>query len=250
MRIIALADIHGNSLALEAVLEDMIQYPADLVVNLGDCLSGPLLPAQTADCLLAQPHWLTVRGNHDRYLLDVPRDQMGPSDGFTADRLTDAHRAWLAGLAMRLDPLPGITALHGTAHRDDDYLLEQVQDGHLRLADEQTITARLAGVEGPGLLLCAHSHIPRLVQVQTLLIVNPGSVGLPAYSDDAPAHVAQTGSPHARYAILEQRQPGEGWEVTFRCVRYDWQAAAQQAEQAGRPDWAHALATGFAQPPR
>ncbi|CAH2407389.1 hypothetical protein MES5069_60041 [Mesorhizobium escarrei] len=66
MRIAVLADIHGNVLALDAVLDDLRQRGgADLVVNLGDCVSGPLWPRETMERLeaLALP---TVRGNHDR----------------------------------------------------------------------------------------------------------------------------------------------------------------------------------------
>ncbi|KFC67647.1 putative phosphoesterase [Bosea sp. LC85] len=44
MRIAALADIHGNLGALEALVEDLERTRPDIVVNLGDCLSGPLQP--------------------------------------------------------------------------------------------------------------------------------------------------------------------------------------------------------------
>ena len=37
MRIAILADIHGNLLALEAVLADLRKRYADHVINLGDC---------------------------------------------------------------------------------------------------------------------------------------------------------------------------------------------------------------------
>lgn len=53
MKIAALSAIHGNLAALEAVLEDVAARRADLAVNLGDILSGPLQPAETADLLAA-----------------------------------------------------------------------------------------------------------------------------------------------------------------------------------------------------
>ena len=77
------------------------------------------------------------------------------------------------------------------------------------------------------------------------MIVNPGSVGLPAFSDDTPfLHVIETGTPHARYAIVERR--GARWHVHFRVLEYDWDAAASDAYRDGRSDWAQALATGRA----
>jgi predicted phosphodiesterase len=42
MRFAAIADVHGNHLALEAVLADIRPRASSEIVNLGDCLSGPL----------------------------------------------------------------------------------------------------------------------------------------------------------------------------------------------------------------
>jgi predicted phosphodiesterase len=44
MRVAVVADIHGNFGALEAVVADIRLQSPDLVLNLGDCLSGPLQP--------------------------------------------------------------------------------------------------------------------------------------------------------------------------------------------------------------
>ena len=75
------------------------------------------------------------------------------------------------------------------------------------------------------------------------MIVNPGSVGVAAYSDDSPVpHVMQTYSPDASYAILEKTPAG--WDVTFRKVPYDAREAARTAAERGRSDWAYQIATG------
>src|SRR5512132_2378158 len=99
VRIAALADIHGNLRALEAVIEDLQRGPApDLTINLGDHLSGPLQPASTADLLISQHGWLHLRGNHDRQLCDRPAAEMGPSDRFAEAQLGRVHKQWLAAL--------------------------------------------------------------------------------------------------------------------------------------------------------
>lgn len=96
MRIAVLADIHGNVLALDAVLRDLEQRGgADLTVNLGDSVSGPLWPRETFARLeaLALP---TVRGNHDRRVAVDPADGgIWASDAYAQERLTDAQRAAL-----------------------------------------------------------------------------------------------------------------------------------------------------------
>ncbi len=83
-----------------------------------------------------------------------------------------------------------------------------------------------------------------------VLIVNPGSVGCPAYDDPSdPAHISEAGSPHARYALLDfpahGSDVGAQASVTFVAVPYACQEAARRAELNDRPDWAHALRTGF-----
>ena len=76
------------------------------------------------------------------------------------------------------------------------------------------------------------------------LIVNPGSTGLQAYEDSHPfLHRMETGSPHARYAMLERT--ARGWSARLLAVAYDWHAAAAMARQNGREDWGIALETGF-----
>jgi hypothetical protein len=76
------------------------------------------------------------------------------------------------------------------------------------------------------------------------LIVNPGSVGLPAYDDEIPhRHVIENGAPDARYAIVERMHGA--WQAALLAVPYDHESMAQLAEQRGQPDWAHALRTGY-----
>ena len=75
--------------------------------------------------------------------------------------------------------------------------------------------------------------------------MNPGSVGLPAYVHDGDhAHVSETGSPLARYAIVELAD--EGPRIVSVALHYDVAAAAARAESNDRPDWVHALRTGYA----
>ena len=97
MRIAILADIHGNVLALEAVLADLKHRSVDQFVNLGDCVSGPLWPRETAE-LLRQLNWPTVRGNHDRWVTDWPREKHYPSDAFAFEALDSPQLAWLRAL--------------------------------------------------------------------------------------------------------------------------------------------------------
>ena len=244
MRIAVLADIHGNLRALEAVLADLPRRGAGLVVNLGDCLSGPLQPAAVADRLMALG-LPTVRGNHDRQLLDRPVAAMGFADAFTATRLSAAHRAWLAALPPVLRLAEDVLACHGTPADDLAYALEMVVAPQvMRPATAAEAAARIGPTPEAGLVLCGHSHLARMVRLADgRLVVNPGSIGQPGYADTHPhPHVVAAGTPHARYAMVERGQAG--WAVEFLAIPYDWDAAAADALAAGRADWAQVLATG------
>lgn len=243
MKIAAISDIHGNLFALDAVLADVDRRGVDLIVNLGDILSGPLLPPETADRLMAL-NLPTIRGNHERQVLSMDPERMGASDRYAFDTIKDAHRHWIASLPPVLRVAPDVFMCHATPDNDVDCYLEDLVDGELRAAPLHRIEERTGNCDA-SLILCGHSHIPRPARLSSgQVIVNPGSVGIQAYEGHDPGpHVVEVGSPHARYAIAE-RLPG-GWTIQFVAVPYDWDAASKLAQQRGRHDWVRALSTGF-----
>src|ERR1700735_2440249 len=96
MKIAAISDIHGNLHALDAVLADIERRGVDLIVNLGDILSGPLLPRETADRLMAL-ELPTISGNHERQVLTMDPGDMGASDRHAFETITDPQRDWILG---------------------------------------------------------------------------------------------------------------------------------------------------------
>jgi predicted phosphodiesterase len=242
MRLGVISDIHGNLPALDAVLADIARRGVDATVNVGDSVSGPLLPAETADRLipLALP---TIRGNHERQLLEFARDAMGPTDRHAADVLRPAHWAWIRATPATLWLGDDVFVCHGVPANDMDYFLHVVDERGVHPADDALVATR-AGDCRASLILCGHSHLPRVVRLPDgRTVVNPGSVGLQAFDWDRPLpHVVSNGSPHARYAVVE-RVPN-GWSVEQYEVEYDWEPMARLAESNGRPEWAAALRTG------
>ncbi|ASW00933.1 metallophosphoesterase family protein [Paraburkholderia aromaticivorans] len=243
MKIAALSDIHGNLAALNAVLDDAHRQGADVIVNLGDILSGALYPSQTADRLI--PLGLpTISGNHERQLLTGELSRMGLSDRFANQCLRDDQLAWIRALPSTLRLAGDVLLVHGTPQDDLSYFLETVTASGCRVATHDEVKSR-AGEADATLILCGHTHLQRSIKLDDgRLIVNPGSVGLQAYADDLPfPHRMEMGSPHARYASVTRT--ASGWDVEFRAVEYDWNAAATIAALNGRPDWETALRTGY-----
>ncbi len=243
MKLAAISDIHGNLGALEAVLKDIRSRGADIIVNLGDILSGPLHPPETADLLMSLD-LPTIRGNHERQLLTQDPAEMGKSDLHAHQTLRPEHLKWIAGLPATLRLSDEVFLCHGTPTSDLVYFLETVEPVRTRPATRDEVTQRAGDVKAE-IILCGHSHTPRLSRLADgRLIVNAGSVGLQAYDWDQPhEHKMQNGTPHARYVIVEKTS--SGWQVEVIAVAYDWERAARLAEANGRPEWAIGLRTGY-----
>ncbi|WP_232494366.1 metallophosphoesterase family protein [Novosphingobium kaempferiae] len=244
MAIAVISDIHGNLGALDAVLADARERGVERVVNLGDILSGPLDSTGTAERLMALD-LETIRGNHERQLLEQPRAAMNLSDAATDAVLEPRHRDWLSAMPVDMWLESDLYACHGSPRDDLEFLLETVEPGGCRAATPAEVAERVAGIDA-ALILCGHSHKQRAVRLEDgRLVVNPGSVGLPAFADDHPhPYAIESGTPHARYALVE-RGP-DGWIPHLLTVAYDWDAASALAAANGRDDWARALATGYA----
>jgi diadenosine tetraphosphatase ApaH/serine/threonine PP2A family protein phosphatase len=244
MRFAAIADVHGNYLALEAVVADIRAQGIDAIVNLGDMASGPLDARRTMDTLMALDA-VHVLGNHDRYLIDRPPEKMGSWDRPAHAQLDAKHLDWLRAVPPTRLFRDQVFLCHATPDSDEVYWLETVlPDGTVRMASLEAIEQAAVGI-AQRLMLCGHTHIARAVRLADgRLVVNPGSVGSPGYRDVHPyPHVMEAGTPEARYAILELE--GDVWHATFRQVPYDHDAMAALARRNGQPELAQALATGW-----
>ena len=102
MRLAVISDIHANLAALEAVLDDIETKSPDAIINLGDCVSGPLWPRETMELLEARgiP---SVRGNHDRWLSDRPVERLAASDRFALGSLGEDWAKKLYELPATMD---------------------------------------------------------------------------------------------------------------------------------------------------
>jgi diadenosine tetraphosphatase ApaH/serine/threonine PP2A family protein phosphatase len=244
MRFAAIADVHGNYLALEAVLADIRAQGISEIVNLGDMASGPLDARRTMDALMALDA-VHVLGNHDRWLIDRPPEKMGSWDRPAYAQLDAGHLDWLRTVPPTQIFQDQVFLCHATPADDNVYWLETVTpDGAVRMSPLQAIEKEAEGIS-QSLILCGHTHIARAVRLSDgRLVVNPGSVGSPGFSYNVPfPHMIEAGTPDARYAVFEL--VSGSWRVTFRHVHYDNQAKAELARRNGDAEFASVLATGW-----
>ncbi|CAM4173274.1 phosphodiesterase [Bacillus wiedmannii] len=240
MKIAIISDVHGNSHALKSVLEDIERRKVEMIINLGDSVYGPLDPLGTIEILMNN-EMIHIKGNCDRMLWE-PIQEQSATLTFVRNQLTENHIDWLKQHPFQFI-VDDILFCHGKLTSDEVYLLEEMDENGAVLKSEKNIMDQLKNIEQK-IIVCGHTHIPRVVYLANgKIIINPGSIGLPAYKDELPiVHKMESGTPHAKYVVIE-KVLGE-WVIEQISVPYNWEEAAELAVQQERHDWAQALKTG------
>lgn len=244
MKFAVLSDIHSNIFALEAVLDDVKKHAVDLTVNLGDILYGPIAPKATYQ-LLMKHDIVTISGNQDRQIVEAQADEIAtnPTLKYIIDDLGSGPIDWMKSLPFDMQLTDEVYLCHGTPNNDLIYLLENVESGYAKLRSDNEIIELLNGQQSK-LICCGHTHTPRSVSLSTeQIILNPGSVGLQAYSDDQPfVHSMENFHNMASYSVVQKVK--EHWYIQHIKVPYDVKQAVVECEKRGRADWSHFLSTG------
>jgi putative phosphoesterase len=225
-----LADIHGNSIALQAVFDDLdAQGGADHLIVLGDlAVFGPD-PVGVLTLLRKRSSIFYVCGNTDRYLIErrYPTGsgkqsweaQVLASFPWSADQLGQEDLQFLAFLPrrqlLRFSKEHLVMAVHGSPRSDEESIRPDTPDEEL----ERMIVDSLSY----NLLLCAHTHIPLHRVVAGCHVVNVGSVGLPF-----------DGDPTASYALVHLQAEGD-YHIEFRRMVYDVEAVVSQLVTVAHP---------------
>lgn len=181
MRVGLISDVHGNLVALDAVLAELESQGVDLTVCLGDVGTLGARPARVID-RLREADCVCVMGNHDAYLLDesslsanstIPgwmREQIH----WCADRLSaealDFLRSFESEVEVSLGSSHNLLCVHGSPRSYEEMILSTTPPGELEVM--------LEGLR-PGILATGHSHLQMVRRHKGILIVNPGSVGEP-----------------------------------------------------------------------
>jgi putative phosphoesterase len=213
MRILLVADIHGNWPALQAVTE-----PRDVCLCLGDLVDYALDPKPCINWVQRQAHH-TVRGNHDhgmaqnvtlsgkngfKYLSGVTRALVRPT-------LSDEELHFLGRL-----PLSRMLTIDNTrfllVHATPRDPLDEYAG-----PDPEFWRRRLVNVEAD-VVCVGHTHQPYVLEVGDKLVINPGSIGQP-----------RDGDPRASYALIED------YKVELKRVEYPVEETVQSVLDSALP---------------
>jgi predicted phosphodiesterase len=238
-----ISDIHGNSLAFEAVLKDISSRGIQKIINLGDYFFGALEPEKVAGLMRENP-MLCISGNTDREILE------SIDSGFTKEGMDRVKADLSEWSILWLRTLPKTSTLddlffvcHGTPQSDDEYLLEKVTANGVFVYNDEELISKTAGIK-ERIILCGHSHVNRVIYLSNdKIILNPGSVGLPAYLGNGEHRFAmESMTPHAKYAIVHAE--GDAISIEQVLCTYDWHKASEAARKNDNEKWAQFLLHG------
>jgi predicted phosphodiesterase len=235
-RLAVLSDIHGNLMALEAILADVEARGApDVIWVLGDLVAFFTWAIETLALLRALPNVAFLQGNTDRYLVTGRRPvlpvqsvedwtamptrltERDANFGWTVERLSFADYEFLRDLPTQLEmDIPGygrVAAVHANAQDDETALLPDAPD--------ERVHPFFSGLDAR-LVLYGHTHRPVDRVVAGIRVINDGSVGMPLDGDPRPA-----------YALLDFE--GDRCDVTIHRMPYDRQAVIAELERVEHP---------------
>ena len=217
MRIVIFSDVHGNVVALEAVLAEIRRQAApDVLFVAGDLvLLGPR-PAEALALLRSIEGARFVKGNTDQYLIDDSDDEQEVY--FARTRLGESEIAFVRDLPFeqRLEVAPGHELL--VVHANPRDLEEPIKPDN----PDEMIRPILRGVTAE-IVAFGHYHVPFVRKLDQWTLVDVASVGMP-----------RDGDQRAVYAVLTW--DAGAWRVEHHRVPFDIQAVARDYAAVGYPE--------------
>jgi putative phosphoesterase len=202
MRLALISDIHGNAVALRAVLADIERVGVDEVICLGDVATLGATPAAAVD-IVRDLGCRCIMGNHDEFLIDAAlihtyteSPEVVAGVDWAREQLDSHHLDFLGTfeptIELELEMDIKAVLFHGSPHSHMD---------DIRATTSAEDIDHLLGDYDADLMAGGHTHVQMLRQHRGTLVINPGSVGMP-FKDFVP----ETGPVlmlHAEYGIVD-----------------------------------------------
>lgn len=219
MRIAIFSDVHGNSFALEAVLNDILQTQPDIIANLGDSVWGASNP-HGAWQLLQQIQTIKVRGNTDEMVsskYETLDEQAKHYASWIREQLPHDAPSVLASLPVTQELADGdVVIAHGALHDPWSALLFDLPSSEPR--KETELLEQAQKFPRAKVFVVGHTHRELIRTTGGITFINNGPVSRPF--DQHPA---------ARWLLLEKQN--NTWNASFKRVAYDIESAITWAKK-------------------
>ena len=231
MRIGLLADIHGNLIALESVLNELKQEQVDRLICLGDVVALGPQPHEVLERLRELKCPVVIGNTDDWYLQPLPEgdDELREIVGWGLGQLTDADLAYLRSfqpvIKMKLETGQTLFCSHGSPRSYHDVVASTTPVAEIR--------RMFVGVQA-GIMVGGHTHVQMLRRYEQALLINPGSVGLPGVGPETEDLPRNQDVHWAEYAIMTLRN--DHVSVDLRRTPLDIPALLQVGYASGMPD--------------
>ncbi len=235
MRYLILSDLHANTEALEAVL-DQAAGRYDQAICCGDLVGygadpNPIVEWVRAHCST------TVRGNHDKACTGMDDlEWFNPvaktAALWTQQNLTPENAEWTRNLPKGPLTVGGFQVVHGSPFDEDEYVLAAEEAGQAFGYLESRL-AFFGHTHVQGGFIWNHSRVETILRTsprtdrqimeidpECAYLVNPGSVGQP-----------RDGDPRAAYCLYDS----DASMVTYFRAPYNIESAQEKIRDAGLP---------------
>ncbi|MGZ3603134.1 MAG: metallophosphoesterase family protein, partial [Ktedonobacterales bacterium] len=233
MRIAFLADIHGNLVALETVLQEVAKEPIDQMICLGDVAALGPQPREVVE-RLRELQCPVILGNTDAWLLATQGEKTSDSavlraiTSWCAEQLTANDREYVRSfspvLELPLDEGRSVLCYHGSPRSFDDVIAAITPDA--------VVKEMLAGFAA-SVMIGGHTHIQMLRRYEDGMLVNVGSIGLPGVNAGSPELPNNRHVHWAEYGVLSI-ESGR-LSIDLRRTPLDMTAVLNAAERSGMP---------------
>lgn len=235
MKIAVMSDIHGNKLALDAVLEDIFTNKCNEIWCLGDIAMAGYDPNYTIEKIKflmsdeSPVKTMCICGNTDQMVVNYSEDlfermlKVAPPMAYALQDNIKVLEPENIEFLKTLPPNERITIdgivfflCHGSPRKIDENIYPNVT---LDVLDEMIEPAQA------DVTLCGHTHVPCGLQLLTgQSVVNVGSVGRPMNEDKS-----------AVWVMIDTFETGE-YEIIHKFVKYDSKTAAEKMKERGYPE--------------
>ena len=233
MRIALISDIHGNDIALGAVMDDICQQQVDLIISLGDVATTGPQPKQVL-ARLRSSGCACISGNHEAALLNMDAaleyklaPPLIPSLHWCAGRLDKEDFDYIQSFMPFIEISPGtdraLLCYHGSPQSNTDLIIAETPPEEL----DMLMSGRRAVIMAGG-----HSHIQMLRRHKKTFFLNPGSAGNAFINTPLPG-TAPALLPWAEYSIVYWS--GSILSVDSRRVPFDIGALLDVISQSDIP---------------